>query len=207
MQVNPKIELTFANGLRSILRQDPDIIMVGEIRDVETAEIAIHAALTGHLVFSTLHTNDSFGAVTRLVDMGIEPFLVSSSVIAVMAQRLIRRVCPGCRVSSPPTPEQLAEIGLSAERVGGNRIYRPGSGCAQCKQTGYRGRAGIHELLIIGDEVRGLIMKNADAASIRREATDRGMPTLREDGAQKVLEGLTTIEEVMRVTQEDLVVE
>jgi general secretion pathway protein E len=207
MQVNPKIELTFANGLRSILRQDPDVIMVGEIRDVETAEIAIHAALTGHLVFSTLHTNDSFGAVTRLVDMGIEPFLVSSSVIAVMAQRLVRRVCPGCRAPSAPSAEQLAEIGLSAERVGPARIYQAGPGCAQCKQTGYRGRAGIHELLIVGDEVRGLIMRNADAATIRQEATVRGMPTLREDGTQKVIDGLTTIEEVMRVTQEDLVVE
>jgi type II secretory ATPase GspE/PulE/Tfp pilus assembly ATPase PilB-like protein len=207
MQVNPKIDLTFANGLRSILRQDPDVIMVGEIRDVETAEIAIHAALTGHLVFSTLHTNDSFGAVTRLVDMGIEPFLVSSSVIAVMAQRLVRRVCPTCRVSSAPTAEQLAEIGLTPERIGDATIYASGDGCGQCKQTGYRGRAGIHELLIVGDEVRGLIMKNADAATIRREATIHGMPTLRADGAQKVLEGLTTIEEVMRVTQEDLVVE
>ncbi len=207
MQVNPKIELTFANGLRSILRQDPDVIMVGEIRDIETAEIAIHAALTGHLVFSTLHTNDSFGAVTRLVDMGIEPFLVSSSVIAVMAQRLVRRVCPACRTPSAPTAEQLAEIGLSVERVGGGRIYQTGPGCGQCKQTGYRGRAGIHELLIVDDTVRGLIMKNADAATIRREATERGMPTLREDGVHKVLEGLTTIEEVMRVTQEDLVVD
>jgi general secretion pathway protein E len=207
MQVNPKIDLSFANGLRSILRQDPDVIMVGEIRDVETAEIAIHAALTGHLVFSTLHTNDSFGAVTRLVDMGIEPFLVSSSVIAVMAQRLVRRVCPTCRVSSAPTAEQLAEIGLTPERIGDATIYASGDGCGQCKQTGYRGRAGIHELLIVGDEVRGLIMKNADAATIRREATIHGMPTLRADGAQKVLEGLTTIEEVMRVTQEDLVVE
>ena len=207
MQVNPKIDLTFANGLRSILRQDPDVIMVGEIRDVETAEIAIHAALTGHLVFSTLHTNDSFGAVTRLVDMGIEPFLVSSSVIAVMAQRLVRRVCPSCRVPSAPTAEQLAEIGLTTERLGGGTINKAGPGCAQCKQTGYRGRIGIHELLVVGDEVRGSIMKNADAATIRREATARGMPTLRADGAQKVLEGLTTIEEVMRVTQEDLIVE
>jgi general secretion pathway protein E len=207
MQVNPKIDLTFANGLRSILRQDPDVIMVGEIRDVETAEIAIHAALTGHLVFSTLHTNDSFGAVTRLVDMGIEPFLVSSSVIAVMAQRLVRRVCPSCRAPSAPTAEQLAEIGLTTERLGPGMIYKAGPGCAQCKQTGYRGRIGIHELLIVGDEVRGSIMKNADAATIRREATTRGMPTLRADGAQKVIEGLTTIEEVMRVTQEDLVVE
>ncbi|MBI2962528.1 MAG: type II secretion system ATPase GspE [Deltaproteobacteria bacterium] len=206
MQVNPKIELTFASGLRSILRQDPDVIMVGEIRDVETAEIAIHAALTGHLVFSTLHTNDSFGAVTRLVDMGIEPFLVSSSVNAVMAQRLVRRVCTACRAAYAPSAEQLREVGIDPQRVTGN-VYRPGGGCAECKHTGYRGRIGIHELLIVDDEVRALIMKNADAATIRRSATSRGMPTLREDGAQKVLDGLTTIEEVIRVTQEDLVVE
>jgi len=176
IQVNPKIDLTFAGGLRSILRQDPDVIMVGEIRDLETAEIAIQAALTGHLVFSTLHTNDSFGAMTRLLDMGIEPFLVSSSVIAVMAQRLM-----------------------------GRTIYKPGPGCPQCKRTGYRGRSGIHELLVVDDEIRTLVMKNADAATIRRAATARGMTTLREDGADKVVEGLTTVEEILRVTQEDLV--
>jgi len=208
MQVNPKIELTFANGLRSILRQDPDVIMVGEIRDVETAEIAIHAALTGHLVFSTLHTNDSFGAVTRLVDMGIEPFLVSSSVIAVMAQRLVRRVCVDCRVRIEPTIEQLMEIGINAERGATAAVYQASSsGCARCKHTGYRGRIGIHELLIIDDDVRALVMKNTDAATIRAYATARGMPTLRADGAEKVLEGMTTIEEVLRVTQEDLVIE
>jgi len=207
MQVNPKIELTFANGLRSILRQDPDVIMVGEIRDMETAEIAIHAALTGHLVFSTLHTNDSFGAVTRLVDMGIEPFLVSSSVIAVMAQRLVRRVCAKCRTPIQPSSEQLRELGISPAEAAGGTVFHPGQGCPQCKQTGYRGRIGIHELLIVDDDVRSLIMKNSDAATIRRDATSRGMPTLRDDGTRKVLEGLTTIEEVMRVTQEDLVVE
>jgi general secretion pathway protein E len=207
MQVNPKIELTFANGLRSILRQDPDVIMVGEIRDMETAEIAIHAALTGHLVFSTLHTNDSFGAVTRLVDMGIEPFLVSSSVIAVMAQRLVRRVCAKCRTPVQPSSEQLRELGISPAEAAQGTVFHPGPGCPQCKQTGYRGRVGIHELLIVDDDVRALIMKNSDAATIRRDATSRGMPTLREDGTRKVLEGLTTIEEVMRVTQEDLLVE
>ncbi len=165
MQVNPKIELTFANGLRSILRQDPDVIMVGEIRDVETAEIAIQAALTGHLVFSTLHTNDSCGAVTRLVDMGIEPFLVSSSVIAVMAQRLVRRVCPTCRASSAPDRRaaRRARPHRRAHRRPARSIRRA-PGCAACKQTGYRGRTGIHELLVVDDEVRGLIMKNADAA-------------------------------------------
>jgi general secretion pathway protein E len=207
MQVNPKIDLTFANGLRSILRQDPDVIMVGEIRDMETAEIAIHAALTGHLVFSTLHTNDSFGAVTRLVDMGIEPFLVSSSVIAVMAQRLVRRVCAKCRTPVQPSSEQLRELGISPAEAAEGTVFHPGQGCPQCKQTGYRGRIGIHELLIVDDDVRSLIMKNSDAATIRRDATSRGMPTLREDGTRKVLGGLTTIEEVMRVTQEDLVVE
>ena len=205
IQVNPKIELTFASGLRSILRQDPDVIMVGEIRDLETAEIAIQAALTGHLVFSTLHTNDSFGAMTRLLDMGIEPFLVSSSVMAVMAQRLVRRVCSSCREPYQPTREELEELGIAPQRLMGKTIYKLGQGCVQCKRTGYRGRTGIHELLVVDDEVRTLVMKSADAATIRRAATARGMNTLREDGADKVVEGLTTIEEILRVTQEDLV--
>jgi general secretion pathway protein E len=205
IQVNPKIDLTFASGLRSILRQDPDVIMVGEIRDLETAEIAIQAALTGHVVFSTLHTNDSFGAMTRLLDMGIEPFLVSSSVIAVMAQRLVRRVCSACREPYQPSREETEELGITPQRLVGHTVYKPGSGCNQCKRTGYRGRTGIHELLVVDDEIRGLVMKNADAASIRRAATARGMNTLREDGADKVLDGITTIQEVLRVTQEDLV--
>jgi general secretion pathway protein E len=205
IQVNPKIELTFASGLRSILRQDPDVIMVGEIRDLETAEIAIQAALTGHLVFSTLHTNDSFGAMTRLLDMGIEPFLVSSSVIAVMAQRLVRRVCPSCREPYQPTREEMEELGISPQRMLGKTAYKPGEGCTQCKRTGYRGRTGIHELLVVDDEIRSLVMKSADAATIRRAATAKGMNTLREDGADKVVEGITTIEEILRVTQEDLV--
>jgi len=204
MQVSPKIDLTFANGLRSILRQDPDVIMVGEIRDSETAEIAIQAALTGHLVFSTLHTNDSASAVTRLVEMGTEPFLVSSSVLAVMAQRLLRRVCDQCRRELRPTAELLAEVGLTTEQAAGRTLYTSGTGCAACKQTGYRGRTGIHELLVVDDEIRGLIMKNADASAIRRAAAASGMVTLREDGASKILAGETTIEEVMRVTQEDL---
>ena len=205
IQVNPKIELTFASGLRSILRQDPDVIMVGEIRDLETAEIAIQAALTGHLVFSTLHTNDSFGAMTRLLDMGIEPFLVSSSVMAVMAQRLVRRVCSSCREPYHPTREEMEELGIAPQRLMGKTIYKLGQGCVQCKRTGYRGRTGIHELLVVDDEVRTLVMKSADAATIRRAATARGMNTLREDGADKVVEGMTTIEEILRVTQEDLV--
>lgn len=205
IQVNPKIDLTFANGLRSILRQDPDVIMVGEIRDVETAEIAIQAALTGHLVFSTLHTNDSFGAMTRLLDMGIEPFLVSSSVIAVMAQRLVRRVCPSCRVPYRPTREEMEEIGITPQQLGGKEIYKQGTGCRQCKGKGYWGRTGIHELLVVDDEIRNLVMKNGDASSIRRTATAHGMNTLRDDGADKVLAGVTTIEEVLRVTQDDIV--
>jgi general secretion pathway protein E len=204
IQINPKIDLTFANGLRSILRQDPDVIMVGEIRDGETAEIAIQAALTGHLVFSTLHTNDSASAVTRLVEMGTEPFLVSSSVIAVMAQRLVRRVCDGCRRTVHPDAATLAEIGLDPSTISGRTVYAGGAGCDACRQTGYRGRTGIHELLVVGDDVRALIMKNADAAAIRRAGTVAGMLTLRQDGAAKVLAGETTIEEILRVTQDDL---
>mgnify|MGYP002623417136 FL=1 len=205
IQVNPKIDLTFASGLRSILRQDPDVIMVGEIRDSETAEIAIQAALTGHLVFSTLHTNDSFGAMTRLLDMGIEPFLVSSSVIAVMAQRLVRRVCPACREPYQPTREEIEELGVPPHEIMGHTIYRVGPGCDDCKRTGYKGRSGIHELLVVDDEIRNLVMKSADAAAIRRAATAQGMNTLRGDGADKVIQGLTTIEEILRVTQEDLI--
>jgi general secretion pathway protein E len=205
IQVNPKIELTFASGLRSILRQDPDVIMVGEIRDSETAEIAIQAALTGHLVFSTLHTNDSFGAMTRLLDMGIEPFLVSSSVIAVMAQRLVRRVCPSCREAYQPSREEIEDLGIPAHEIMGHTIYKAGPGCDDCKRTGYKGRSGIHELLVVDDEIRNLVMKSADASAIRRAATAQGMNTLRGDGAEKVLQGQTTIEEILRVTQEDLV--
>src|SRR5260370_3406661 len=164
MQVSPKIDLTFANGLRSILRQDPDVIMVGEIRDSETAEIAIQAALTGHLVFSTLHTNDSFGALTRLVDMGIEPFLVSSSILAVLAQRLLRMVCPNCLDHYTPTPAGLVRIGVRPETVKGP-IYRPAAnGCRACRSTGYRGRTAIQELMLMDHHVRSFVMPKADAA-------------------------------------------
>ena len=204
IQVNPRIELTFASGLRSILRQDPDVVMVGEIRDVETAKIAIQAALTGHLVFSTLHTNDSCGALTRLLEMGIEPFLVSSSVIAVMAQRLVRRVCPTCREPYVPTLEELRQLGLTSDRLEGHTVYRTGEGCADCHRTGYRGRSGIHELLLIDDDVRNLVMKATDAATIRRAAASKGMMSLREDGAEKLLAGMTTVEEILRVTQNEL---
>jgi general secretion pathway protein E len=202
MQVSPKIDLTFANGLRSILRQDPDVIMVGEIRDSETAEIAIQAALTGHLVFSTLHTNDSFGALTRLVDMGIEPFLVSSSVMAVLAQRLVRVLCPDCREPFLPSEPELNRIGLNPEDCSG-RIYRA-KGCRACRNTGYRGRTALQELMVVDDNVRDLVMKKADASSIRRACTARGMKILRQDGAERVMAGQTTIEELLRVTQEDI---
>jgi general secretion pathway protein E len=204
MQVNPKIDLTFAAGLRSILRQDPDVIMIGEIRDVETADIAIQAALTGHLVFSTLHTNDSFGAVSRLLDMGTEPFLVSSSLLGVMAQRLIRRVCQECRQAYTPEEREVREIGLTPEEIGGRSFYRPGPGCDSCNHKGYRGRTGIHELLLLDDALRALVMQRSDAATIRHTAQTTGMRTLRDDGAAKVLVGITTVEEVLRVTQEEL---
>jgi len=202
MQVNPKIDLSFASGLRSILRQDPDVIMVGEIRDGETAEIAITAALTGHLVFSTLHTNDSFGALTRLVDMGIEPFLVSSSIIAVIAQRLVRVVCGACREPQTPLAEELARLGLNPSDLSGP-IYRA-KGCRQCRNTGYRGRIAIHELMLVDDEIRALVMKHADASSIRRLAVSKGMILLRQNGAERILQGQTTMEELLRVTQEDI---
>ncbi|MBN1227650.1 MAG: type II secretion system ATPase GspE [Deltaproteobacteria bacterium] len=200
IQVNPKINLTFANGLRSIVRQDPDVILVGEIRDRETAEIAIQAALTGHLVFSTLHTNDSASAITRLIDMGIEPFLISSSVIAILAQRLVRTVCSDCREAYVPDEEILNNIGLSPEIVKGKEIYRA-KGCQHCLDTGYKGRSGIFEFMILDDFMSDLILKNADSNSIEHMAVQRGMATLRQDGAMKVLKGLTTVEEVLRVTQ------
>jgi len=201
IQVNPKINLTFANGLRSIVRQDPDVILVGEIRDLETAEIAIQSALTGHLVFSTLHTNDSASAVTRLIDMGIEPFLVTSSVTAILAQRLVRTICPACREAYLPDEESLKNIGLTPEMVGERRIYR-GQGCSTCLKTGYKGRTGIFEMMILDDGLRTLILKTSDANALKRLAVKEGMVTLRQDGGLKVLDGITTIEEVFRVTQQ-----
>jgi general secretion pathway protein E len=202
MQVNPKINLTFAAGLRSILRQDPDVIMIGEIRDRETAEIAIHASLTGHLVFSTLHTNDAASAATRLIDMGIEPFLVASSVVAVLAQRLIRKICPDCKKAYTPEDDELVRLGVVP---GKNRptFYR-GAGCPACSQTGYRGRTGIHELLVMDDELRRLIGAKADAAAIRQAAVAKGMVLLKEEAAEKIFQGITTTEEVLRMTQQEV---
>jgi general secretion pathway protein E len=201
IQVNPKINLTFAAGLRSVLRQDPDVILVGEIRDSETAEIAIQAALTGHLVFSTLHTNDAAGAVTRLLDMKIEPFLISSSVMAILAQRLVRTLCTQCRESYALSTVEMTELELpvSAQQPA---VYRA-KGCPACFQTGYFGRTAIYELLEVDDEVRQLIMKNADASMIKALAVRKGMRTLRQDGASKVLAGVTSVDEVVRVTQKE----
>jgi general secretion pathway protein E len=198
MQVNPKINLTFANGLRSMVRQDPDVILVGEIRDRETADIAIHAALTGHLVFSTLHTNDSASTVTRLTDMGIEPFLVSTAVQAIIAQRLVRLLCPHCKETYEPEEAQWAELGSSREVAG--PIFRA-DGCEKCLETGYRGRTGIYEFLLLSEAIKGLVLKTSDANQINKAARAEGMASLREDGINKVTEGRTTISEVLRVTQ------
>jgi general secretion pathway protein E len=203
IEVNPKIGLSFANALRSVLRQDPNVILVGEIRDLETAEIAIQASLTGHLVFSTLHTNDAPSAITRMVDMGVEAYLVASSLVAVLAQRLVRVLCKECREAYTPTAEALAEIGLkSKEEV---EVYRS-VGCGQCHHTGYRGRIGIFELMLVDDAVRNLVTQSIDAKTIKRTAVQRGMNTLRADGARKVLDGVTSIEEVLRATEEEGVV-
>lgn len=195
IHVRSKIGLTFSTGLRHIVRQDPDVIMVGEIRDVETAGIAIHAALTGHLLFSTLHTNDAPGAITRLMDMGVESFLVSSTLIGVMAQRLVRKICPDCREAYAPGDEVSAVFGRPVEK-----LYR-GRGCQTCKGSGYKGRIGIFELLPVDEGMRLLIVENATSTRLKDYAISRGMRTLREDGLLKVLNGSTTLDEVMRVTQ------
>jgi general secretion pathway protein E len=197
IQVNPKIGLTFASGLRSILRQDPDVIMVGEIRDLETAEMAMQASLTGHLVLSTLHTNDAPSALVRLIDMGIEPFLVASSLTVVLAQRLVRTICPHCKV--PYLPSDSEQSYFSAPP--GN-LYR-GAGCEKCNDKGYFGRTGIFELLVIDNEIRPMITDKVDSQSIKNYAISRGMKTLRQDGIEKVIDGVTTLEEVLRVTQKD----
>ena len=200
--VKPKIGLTFANGLRHIVRQDPDVIMVGEIRDLETAEIAVQAALTGHLVFSTLHTNDAPGAITRLQDMGVEPYLVSSVLDGVLAQRLVRKICQVCRAPHATDPADLRGLGIAEALKGAARLWR-GAGCGECRNTGYRGRIGIYELFPITEEVRGLILRKAPTGEIRRRAHEMGMATLREDGWAKAKAGITTVEEILRVTQED----
>jgi len=196
-QVNPRAGLTFANGLRSILRQDPDIIMVGEIRDKETADIAIQASLTGHLVLSTLHTNDAASSLTRLIDMGVEPFLISSSVIGILAQRLVRVICPKCKEKYIPSQETLRDLGLNQSI----ELYR-GKGCMQCRNTGFGGRIGIFEMLLINEEIKNMVTARASANEIKKKALSLGMRTLYDDGMEKVKSGITTAEEVLRVTQE-----
>lgn len=204
MQVKPKINLTFASCFRHILRQDPDVIMIGEIRDIETAEIAIQASLTGHLVLSTLHTNDSASAITRLIDMGIEPYLISSSVVAVMAQRLIRVVCPHCKKPYGPQEQQISSwTEKDKAAIVRGQLYK-GTGCENCLQTGYMGRTGISELLVIDNDIRELTTKQAGSHIIKQVAIEKGMSTLREDGLRKALAGETTLEEICRVTQDSV---
>ncbi len=202
VEIRTEIGLTFAEGLRNILRQDPDVIMVGEIRDRDTADIAIRAALTGHLVFSTLHTNDSAGAVTRLIDMGIEPFLVASSVECLVAQRLIRRLCPHCKKPWPIDERFLKKAAFDMARLSEGTIYEA-NGCEACRQSGFNGRTGIYEVLPITDHIRPLIVSRVSSNEIKAEAIRQGMRTLRDDGWRKVLEGVTTLEEIIRVAEED----
>lgn len=198
--VHPKIGLSFATGLRHILRQDPDVVMIGEIRDTETAEIAIQAALTGHLVFSTLHTNDAASAIPRLIDMGIEPYLLSSTIMGVLAQRLVRCVCPNCRERYIPLETELEEIGLKPEQLNGGFLYH-GKGCEHCYGSGYKGRHGIYELLTIDSTLQSLIAKNADVSELRKSAIEKDMTMLRAHGAHLVRSGITTVAEVLRVSR------
>ncbi len=198
-EVNSAIGFTFANGLRAILRQDPDVVMIGEIRDSETAQIAIRAALTGHLVLSTLHTNDAAGAVTRLIDMDVEPFLIASCLIGVLAQRLVRVICPQCKEKYEASEEMAAKIGAGSN----NKILLSrGKGCLHCRRTGYQGRAGVYELMVMDDTLRALVVKNLPSAELKKTAQKQGMKTLLEDGFEKALKGVTTFEEVIRVASE-----
>jgi len=208
IQVHSKIGLTFGAALRSILRHDPDVILIGEIRDLETAEMAIQASLTGHMVFSTLHTNDAPSAFTRMIDMGIEPFLVGSTVEGVMAQRLVRTICADCKTEFTIPPIDLPrDFPISAdEQARGQKTLWKGNGCRSCRQTGYRGRTGIYELMVTGDEIREFVVQRVNAAVIRNEALKRGMITLRQDGWRKVLKGVTTVDEVARATAGDIVI-
>jgi type IV pilus assembly protein PilB len=198
-QIKPEIELTFARILRSMLRQDPDVILIGEIRDKETAEIAVQASLTGHLVFSTLHTNDAPSAIARLLDLGLEPFLVTATIEGIIAQRLVRKVCLNCKTEYTPTEEQLMELELRPEDVAGKRFYY-GRGCDQCNNTGYRGRLGLYEIMLLDDDMRDMIIQHASTQVLRMEAKKRGMRTLRQSGLLAIYDGITTIEEVVRET-------
>ena len=199
VQVNESAGMTFGKALRAFLRQDPDIIMLGEIRDLETAQIAVQASLTGHLVLSTLHTNDASGAVTRMVDMGVEPFLISSTLLAVLAQRLVRRICTSCRTPFEPSESQLQNMSLSAHDIG-DKVFYYGRGCPNCNDTGYKGRKGIYELLAVSDAIRNLINDRAPTVVVRQKAIELGMVTLREDGLRGIYAGETTVEEVLKYT-------
>ena len=202
VQVNPEVGLTFAIGLRSMLRQSPDVILVGEIRDTETAEIAVRAALTGHLVFSTLHTNDAPSATVRLIDMGIKPFLVASSVQAIVAQRLIRRVCNSCKEQYEPSHDEMETLKAVRDLAANPVLYR-GRGCEKCSFSGYKGRTAIHEMMVMNDKLRAMVLDREPASAIKKRARDYGMHTLREDGLEKACLGHTTVEEVMQITQMD----
>ncbi|MBZ0253233.1 MAG: Flp pilus assembly complex ATPase component TadA, partial [Candidatus Methylomirabilis sp.] len=203
VQMHEEIGLNFAAALRSFLRQDPDIIMVGEIRDFETAEIAIKAALTGHLVLSTLHTNDAPGTINRLINMGVEPFLIASSVNLILAQRLARKICSGCRtVDADVNPETLLEIGFTMEEAATAQVCR-GAGCADCGNTGYRGRIALYEVMPVGEDIRDLVLAGGSHPEIKQKAVDLGMSTLRRSGVKKVIEGVTTVDEIVRVTAPD----
>jgi len=197
--VHDAVGMTFSKALRAFLRQDPDIIMLGEMRDLETSQIAIQASLTGHLVLSTLHTNDAPGAITRLIDMGVEPFLVSSTLMAVLAQRLVRTTCKGCRTPFEPTESQLSLLNLSPHDVG-DKVFYYGRGCSSCNDTGYKGRRGIFELLVASEQIRTLINERAPTVVVRQKAVELGMVTLREDGLRGIFDGDTTIEEVVKYT-------
>jgi len=198
-QIKPDIELTFARILRSMLRQDPDTVLIGEIRDRETAEIAVQASLTGHLVFSTLHTNDAPSAIARLLDLGLEPFLVTATLEGIIAQRLVRKICSNCKAEYTPSEEQLMELELRPEDVTGRKFHY-GKGCENCNNTGYRGRQGIYEIMLLDDEMRDMIIKHASTQVLRAEAKKRGMRTLRQAGLMSIYDGVTTIEEVVRET-------
>jgi type IV pilus assembly protein PilB len=198
-QIKQEIGLTFARCLRSFLRQDPDIILVGEIRDLETAQISVQASLTGHLVFSTLHTNDAPSSIARLLDLGMEPFLITATLEAIVAQRLVRKICENCKEEYKPSDRELYELGLTREQVRGRTLFF-GKGCEYCNHTGYRGRRGLFEIMILDDDIRELIMKHASSNVLRKEARKRGMRTLRESGLLTIYDGVTTIEEVVRET-------
>ena len=199
LPINDAVGMTFEKALRAFLRQDPDVIMLGETRDLASAEMAVQASLTGHLVFTTLHTNDAAGAVTRLIDMGVEPFLITSSLIAVLGQRLIRRICPGCKTAFTPTDEDLRLLNLERANIGDNKFYY-GKGCQLCNNTGYKGRKAITEMLMMSPKLNDLVLQSSPTIVIREKARQLGMETMREDGIRAILNGETTMEEVLKYT-------